>query len=191
MGVAHLADNRHTKPFLLAGGKPDEQSQRGFGFGALIHGFSSGVLSRAWELDKSSVRDVLEGQSGVGIVKVDEDITFPDATNAFDRSRSIPTFASKTVERSESSAATSFLFYEPWDLVWSVREPWSLQIGSMVAIRSSTSFMDEEGSRSWIPVAREFSTQNWNKGRSLSFQLSILPARRASITSHSSHPTGL
>ncbi|XP_024528575.1 13S globulin basic chain isoform X3 [Selaginella moellendorffii] len=150
MGVAHLADNRHTKPFLLAGGKPDEQSQRGFGFGALIHGFSSGVLSRAWELDKSSVRDVLEGQSGVGIVKVDEDITFPDATNAFDRSRSIPTFASKTVERSESSAATSFLFYEPWDLGAMVAPNWfhgSHQILYVVHGRGRIEVVDPSGER--------------------------------------------
>ncbi|XP_024517780.1 11S globulin seed storage protein 2 [Selaginella moellendorffii] len=55
-------------------GERSEQS----GYGAVIHGFSTEVLSRAWQMDKSTVKELLQSQSEMGIIRLDKDITFPD-----------------------------------------------------------------------------------------------------------------
>lgn len=50
--------------FFLAGSGPQEK------FGGILHGFSKDLLAHAWDVEKDDVEQLLKGQGGAGIIKV-------------------------------------------------------------------------------------------------------------------------
>ncbi|EFJ10679.1 hypothetical protein SELMODRAFT_127584 [Selaginella moellendorffii] len=79
-GVVVWWYNDQDRDLEIVGLADDQRGERSeqSGYGAVIHGFSTEVLSRAWQMDKSTVKELLQSQSEMGIIRLDKDITFPD-----------------------------------------------------------------------------------------------------------------